>query len=116
MKKILLSTISLALVFSLATPSVSAQEGSTTPNELADHVRGELLIRFSSEMNSAQAASKMDEMGLTHKREIQGIGVHVVKLPLGLSVEQALERFSHQPGVEFVEPNYILQIADTLQT
>src|SRR5262245_37992438 len=119
MKKILLSTISLALVFSLATSSVSAQDGDAgnpVPNELAEHVPGELLIRFSPGINSSQAADKMNEMGVTHKREIQGIGVHLVKLPPGLTVEEAIARFSRLPGVEFVEPNYILHIAETLQS
>src|SRR5574341_1355765 len=119
MKKIFLFSISLVLVFTLATPSVSAQEGNgSTPagTELAEHVPGELLIRFSPGTSSSQAADKMNQMGVTHKREIKEIGVHVVKLPPGLSVEDAMARFSHRPGVEFVEPNYILHIAETLQT
>jgi len=118
MKKILLSIISLALVFSLATPSVSAKDvGNSSPavTELAEHVPGELLVRFSPGMNSAQVANKMKEMNLAHKREIEGIKVHLVKLPPGLSVEQALDRFSHLPGVEFAEPNYILHIAEIPQ-
>jgi thermitase len=119
MKKIILSTISLALLFSLVTSSVSAQRGdggNPGPNELAEHVPGEVLIRFSPEINSSQAADNMNEMGLTHKREIPGIGVQLVKLPPGLSVEEAIDRLSRRPGVEFVEPNYILHIAETLQT
>ncbi|HMD81624.1 MAG TPA: S8 family serine peptidase, partial [Anaerolineales bacterium] len=118
MKKLFLFTLSLVLVFSLSTPSVSAQDfgGSNPPaTELAEHVPGELLVRFSPGMNSAQAATKMNEMGVTHKREIQGIGVQVIKLPPGLSVEQALDRFSRLPGVVFAEPNYILHIAETSQ-
>jgi len=118
MKKFFLSTISLVLVFSLAAPSVLAQDidGSNPAlTELAEHVPGELLIRFSPGMNSAQVANKMKEMNVAHKREIEGIGVHLVKLPPGLSVEQALDRFSRLPGVEFAEPNYILHIAETSQ-
>src|SRR5919109_2113875 len=118
MKKILLSTISLALVFSLATPSVLAKHiGNSSPNvtELAEHVPGELLVRFSPGMNSIQVANKMKEMNVAPKREIQGIKVHLVKLSPGLSVEQAMERFSHLPGVEFAEPNYILHIAEIPQ-
>jgi thermitase len=49
-------------------------------------------------------------MGLTQKREIPAIGVHLVKLPPGLSAEQAIARFSRVPGVEYAEPNYILHI------
>ena len=116
MKKILLSTITLVLIFSLAASSVSAKavvQPGPVKAEVAEHVPGELLVRFSAGMSSAQAANKMNEMGVTHKREIEGIGVHLVKLPPGLSVEQAVDRFSHLPGVEFAEPNYILHIAET---
>ena len=93
MKRFFLFFISLTLAFSLTTPPVSAQD-IDGPNpaeaELAEHVPGELLVRFSPGMNSAQAADKMNEMGVTHKREIQGINVHLVLLPPGLSVEQAI--------------------------
>jgi hypothetical protein len=119
MKKILFATISLALLFSLAASSVSAKDvdkASPPATELDEHVPGELLVRFSPGMDSAQAAEKMNEMGVTHKREIEGIQVHLVKLPPGLSVEQAMDRFSHLPGVEFVEPNYIFHIVESLQT
>jgi thermitase len=54
----------------------------------------------------------MKEMNVAPKREIRGIRVHLVKLPPGLSVEQAIERFSRLPGVEFAEPNYILHVAE----
>ena len=116
MKKFFLSTISLVLVFSLATPPVLAQDldgSNPAGTEPAEHVPGELLVRFSPGMNSAQVANKMKEMNVAHKREIQGIQVHLVKLSPSLSVEQAMDRFSHLPGVEFAEPNYILHIAET---
>ncbi|HEU0296942.1 MAG TPA: S8 family serine peptidase [Anaerolineales bacterium] len=118
MKRILLSALSLVLVFSLITSSASAQDldgPDPAVTQLAEHVPGELLIRFSPGMNAAQAAQEMAAMGLTHKREIQGLGVQVVKLPPGLSVEEAIIRFSHRPGVEFAEPNYILQLVTTPQ-
>jgi subtilisin family serine protease len=119
MKKIFLSTLSLLIVLSLATPSsVLAQDINDfqpAADELAEHVPGELLIRFYPGVNSAQAADMMSEMGVTHKRKIAAIGVHVVKLPPGLSVEQAIDRFSQRPGVEYVEPNYIMQIAAASQ-
>lgn len=116
MKKLSLSALSLVLIFSLGIPSVSAQDidgSGPGTTELAEHVPGELLVRFSAGMDSAQAARKMAEMGVTHKKEIRGIRVHLVGLPPGLSVEQAIDRFSRMQGVEFAEPNYILRIAET---
>jgi len=114
MKKRLFSLIGLTLVFSLVAAPVLAQDVSSTnrpATELAEHVLGELLIRFSPGLDSAQRAEKMAAMGVSHAREISHIGVHLVKLPPGLSVEQALARFNRMPGIEFAEPNYILHIA-----
>ena len=119
MKKIFLSAISLVLVFSLATPTASAKVNDdpiSPATELAEHVPGEMLVRFSPGMNSAQVSKKMAEMGVTRKREIKAIKVHLVKLPPGLSVEKAIARFSRLPGVDYVEPNYVLHIAEISHT
>jgi thermitase len=110
----LFSITSLALVFSLfAAPALAQDMNATnTPEtELSEHVPGELLIRFSPGLDSVQRAEKMAAMGVSHKREIADIGVHLVKLPTGLSVEQALTRFNRMPGIVFAEPNYIFHIA-----
>src|SRR4030042_565482 len=114
MKIRLFSMISLALVFSLFAAPVQAQDmrpSSSPVTAVAEHVPGEVLIRFSPGLDSAQRAEKMASMGVSHKREISDIGVQLVKLPPGLSVEQALARFNRLPGIDFVEPNYILHIA-----
>ena len=104
----------LCLVVLIIFPATSTLAQIPTQNEknseLAPHVPGEALVRFTPGMTPPQTASKMAEMGVVHKREIPAIGVHLVKLPPGLSIEKALERFDRMPGVEFVEPNYILQI------
>ncbi len=83
MKNKLFSLIGLTLVFSLVAAPVLAQDMSATNSpatELAEHVPGELLIRFSPGLDSAQRAEKMAAMGVSHKREISDIGVHLVKI------------------------------------
>lgn len=112
MARRLRSILSILLLLSFIVSSAKAQNPQLEPsedNELAAHVPEELLIRFSPGMSSSQAADHMAEMGVIHKRDIPHIGVHLVKLPPNLSVEQAIEKFSRRPDVEFVEPNYILQ-------
>jgi subtilisin family serine protease len=111
-RKHLLSIILIIALSISATGGMAKSASKKQPEatELAEHVPGEILIRFSPGVNSAQAVDHMSDMGVTHKREISAIGVHLVKLPPGLSVEKAMDLFSRRPGVEFVEPNYILKV------
>jgi thermitase len=104
----LLTIILLIVLSSFATGGFAKGNSPKLAEEpdLDEHVPGELLIRF---FPGAQVENEMAAMGVTHKKEITGIGVQLVKLPPGLSVEQAMDRFSHRPGVEFAEPNYILR-------
>ena len=111
-------TISLVIALLVSTTGGLAQGSAPQPAEtpdLAEHIPGELLISFNPGMKSAQAVQRMQELGLEHVKEIRPLKVHLVKLPPGLSVEKALERFSHLPGLAFAEPNYIYQITATTQ-
>ncbi len=110
----LFSLIGFILVFSLLAQPVMAQDlgvANLPETPLAEHVPGELLVRFSPGLDAVQQVESMAGMGVTPKREISPIGIHLVTLPSGTSVEQALARFANLPGIEFVEPNYILRIA-----
>jgi PKD repeat protein len=114
MDKKLIILVCLVLISSLTVTSAFAQNPespNTNGEDLADHVPGEVLIRFNPWINSSQAALQMEQLDLKLKREVPVLGVKLVKLPPGLSVEEALSRFNQRPGVEYVEPNYILQIA-----
>jgi thermitase len=112
MKRKHLLTIILIIVFSLSATGGLAQSASKKQPEapeLPEHIPGELLIRFSPGMNAPQVANEMAQMGLVHRKTLPGIGVQLVSLPPGLTVQGAMERFSQRPGVEFAEPNYILK-------
>ncbi|UCD99627.1 MAG: hypothetical protein JSV42_02545, partial [Chloroflexota bacterium] len=113
MKKRVLLTISLVVILLSSTTGGLAQ-GSTTsqanPAVLPEHVPGEMLVKFRPWVNAAQAAQKMDAMDLEPVNEIRPLGVQLVKLPPGLSVERALERYSRMPEVAYAEANLILSV------
>lgn len=46
-------------------------------------------------------------------RTLPQIGVHKVRIPRGMSLDQAARRIANMPGVRFVEPNYVLTICAT---
>jgi len=114
MAKKLINLVCILLITSFIAPSALAQ----TPDppgqankELAPHAPGEVLVKFQPWVNSAQAAQHLAALNLKVKRTIPALGVKLVKLPPGLTVEEALNRISNRHGVEYVEPNYILQIS-----
>lgn len=79
---------------------------------LAQHVPGELLVKFRSAVSSASAMAFASALGAT---ELQTLAidanneVYHLKLPEGVSVEQAMTQYRMHPAVEYVEPNYIRQ-------
>ncbi|HEX2137798.1 MAG TPA: S8 family peptidase [Microvirga sp.] len=82
---------------------------------------GEILVQFkpgaSAAAHKAAAASiggAIAEKIHTAAMQAAGEGELVrIKIGIGLSLEQAMEIVSKRPGVEFVEPNYILSVQAT---
>ena len=114
MAKKLINLICILLITSFIAPGALAQSpgpSDQAQNELAPHAPGEVLVKFQPWVNSAQAAQHLSALDLQVKRQVPALGVKLVKLPPGQSVEDALARISNRPGVEYVEPNYILEIS-----
>ena len=113
MAKKLMKLTCIMLIISFLAPAALAQSPGPPPGqqaELAPHVPGEVLVKFQPWVNSAQAEQHLAALNLQVKRQIPALGVKLVKLPPGLSVEEALSRFSNRHGIQYVEPNYIYQI------
>jgi subtilisin family serine protease len=60
-------------------------------------------------VRSERADQILAARGLTRTRRIKNLNTDVLRLPPGLSVEQAVSIFSRLPEVAFAEPNYIAQ-------
>jgi subtilisin family serine protease len=75
------------------------------------YVPGEILVKFRSTASTMSVASINQEMGCLAIRDIRFIGVQHLRITSGLSVEEAVERYSADPNVEFAEPNYIGEAA-----
>jgi len=77
----------------------------------ADYAPGELLVRFKSVATSAYIGSVNEQRGCEVIREIKFIEVYHLRITSGLSVEEAVQRYSRDPNVEFAEPNYLRHAA-----
>lgn len=104
------------LLLGLLVSILSAPLGAapTTPPAIdlaAPRVPGEALVRFRREVAHAAAVTMIERLGGQVQVRIPAIDVTLVKLPeAGLA--QALDQLNSNPGVEFAEPNYVLDLAD----
>jgi subtilisin family serine protease len=79
-----------------------------------DYVPGEVLVRYKSHVSTSSSRALDLEQTAETRRVFGRIGVHHLKLPAGLSVEQAIEVLRADSSFEYVEPNYIRYAAQTI--
>ena len=111
--KIIIAVASLFLV--PITKTCASQAHDFTVPADANYVRGELLVRFAPAPNGTQQSrEEINEIltplgGGTLERVFKTVpGAALVKLPGGLTVEQALKTFNKATGILYAEPNYEL--------
>ncbi|HUU21741.1 MAG TPA: S8 family peptidase [Phycisphaerae bacterium] len=90
----------LALLFA------GAGDANAAPKK--EFVAGEVLVKFKSGYDGP-GAKAIEELGGRLLEKLSRIDVSRVKLPGGMTVEQALARLSKLPFVEYAEPNLILK-------
>jgi subtilisin family serine protease len=79
----------------------------------AEYVPGEILVKFKDSSDIASINSLHSNIGSVRKKRFKSVRVHHIKLPDGMSVEEAIEYYSQDPNVEYAEPNYIVHITTT---
>lgn len=92
----------ISVVVALWTPSV-------TPSWAVGHRPDEILVRYRAGMRAAVSASARAS-GMQVRKTIDRIRFHVLKVPAGQTVEQALKRIKSDPNVEYAGPNHTLRI------
>lgn len=94
----LVLTYSLAAVFSLCSAAA-----------IAAYKDGELIIRYKAGI-SANSVSSSIVAGAKVECSISQIRSKRIKLPKGISVEDAIAKYKNDPAVEYVGPNHIIHI------
>jgi len=103
--------LSASLVVILIASGAGAQPPSRSlpPSAGGEHVSDEVLVAFREDVNPAVVARAV---GARVSGVLPGLGVHVLKVPAG-SVEGTVRALTHNPMVEFAEPNGYLHTFGT---
>lgn len=100
---VILLTSSLAFLIG-ATSQANLNQTQITPPQV---VPGEVLIKFKEDVSTSQVNNLQQQFGARTIRSFPFIGVFLVKLPVNLSVEDAIQTLQQHPLVEYVEPNHL---------
>lgn len=80
-----------------------------SPVYAADYVPGEILVRYKAGMQ-AQAQATIAGIGARTIRSTDQTRFHRLKLPPGVTVEDAITRLKKNPNVDYVGPNHLIHI------
>jgi hypothetical protein len=100
--------VALALTASIGSP---AGPGRSSPSphhrQGPQYVDGEILVKFRTEASAAsRGALRLEVAGATQRRFASG--AELWRLGAGVAVPEALHRLSGASGLEYAEPNYLL--------
>ena len=73
------------------------------------YVPGEILVKFRAGASASAVRALHNSLRAGKIKEIRHLGIHQMKLPESVSVEEAIEVYQSDPNVEFAEPNYIVR-------
>ena len=79
-------------------------------NGFAEYIPGEVIVKFKSDTTAYKINTLHKKIGSLKKKEFKGTRIHQMRLPDGVSVEEAVEYYKSDPDVEYAEPNYIVRI------
>ncbi|MDR6226518.1 thermitase [Desmospora profundinema] len=108
MKRLLM----LLAVFLLAVALVLPSAASATPEVKAEpnYVPDELIVKFKPGIaGQAKSSIHAQEEAKVVSRN-HAVGLEVVKLEKGQSVQKAIQAYEKNPNVEYAEPNYIVKV------
>lgn len=72
--------------------------------------QGELLVKFKYGVASGLASAANNQIGAAVLEEFPELKWQRIKLPAGLSVEQAITKYQNFAGIESVQPNYYYRL------
>jgi subtilisin family serine protease len=98
MNRILTSAVLVLLILWGSSPLWAQQD--------REYVPGEILVKYKRHVKESRIAALHSKWGLRTKKAFRRFGMRQVKLPEGMSVEDARDILKNDPDIEYVEPNY----------
>ncbi|MGA9349142.1 MAG: S8 family serine peptidase [Anaerolineae bacterium] len=74
---------------------------------------GEVIVKFKDGVPQASVQSLLFAEGMSILHEMDNLGLMLLSVPEGRELEK-IEELKRNPLVEYAEPNYIVQVADTV--
>ena len=108
----------LAFVTILTGLTIASFEISAEPMQVFnEYVPGEVIIKYKPVVGAMGAQYRTMSKGAAYKQDIPTPGfraqMHLATLPVDKTVPEAIEEYSNDPDVEYVQPNYIYKIKTT---
>ncbi len=101
-------------------PSASSQVlppnvdfASTRPADAEEFLPGEMLVKFKLPLPPGAVGVIHGLAGGAEMEYVPALGLHRIRLPEGVDVQQAATIYNALPWVEYAEPNYIVRAAIT---
>jgi len=106
----ILKTITGAVLVTVLGVSPAAALSRKPPEP--SYIQGQVIVRFHESVDNARSAEIVEIEGARIKNVLKRTGLHLVLLPEGRSVEEAVERFLTYPEVLSAEPNYRAELLE----
>ncbi|OGV68503.1 MAG: hypothetical protein A2283_22190 [Lentisphaerae bacterium RIFOXYA12_FULL_48_11] len=74
---------------------------------------GELIVKFKHGTKDADKVTAHRRLGASIKRNHKTLHMHSVKVPKEKDLQKAIDLYSSDPSVEYVEPNYVMRVVST---
>ncbi len=89
------------------------QPSFPTPSD-EEFARGQIIVELEEEATQADLAALNERNDAQTEENLPHSDVNVVDLPSDLAVGEAVQRYEASPDVEYAEPDYLLQPAQTV--
>jgi subtilisin family serine protease len=107
MKKLLILSLTFICFFSTLLSADNISTLDVGNNLKIEYVPGELLVKYKPQVRNMMSSFYKNNWNISTIQTFKSIGCQHVKLPQGMTVEQALDMYRNDPDVEYAEPNYI---------
>ena len=106
--RVTVTLVLLLALFSLAPAAEDFHIGKLCVSSSTDtYAPGEVIVKFKDGVSKQQASTALADLGTSVISTNAQIGIQVLNIPAGKTVEEMVATFSARAAVAYAEPNYI---------